>query len=212
LSIDQLHRKLGHVGHKYIRQLLQKGLVTGVELDESSKPTFCESCKWGKKHHKPIQRERQESKAQAVSDEIHADIWGKAPVKTMGGREYSANFIDGHSDYARVYLMRTKDETLDQYEAYEAWLKTQHDTIIKVFHSDRGGEFMSDAFSKHLQKAGTIRRLTVHDTPEYNGVAERFNQTAFEKVQALLHESGLPKFLWREALHHTVYIKNRTWT
>jgi hypothetical protein len=52
LSIDQLHRKLGHVGHKYIRQLLQKGLVTGVELDESSKPTFCESCKWGKKHCK----------------------------------------------------------------------------------------------------------------------------------------------------------------
>jgi hypothetical protein len=64
-------------------------------------------------------------------------------------------------------------ETLDQYKAYEAWLKTQYGVSIKVFHSDRGGEFMSNAFSEHLQKAGTIRRLTMHDTPEYNGVAER---------------------------------------
>jgi len=28
----------------------------------------------------------------------------------------------------------------------------------------------------------------------------------------MLHASGLPKFLWGEALAHSVYIKNRTWT
>ncbi|KAF9556270.1 hypothetical protein CPC08DRAFT_641748, partial [Agrocybe pediades] len=28
----------------------------------------------------------------------------------------------------------------------------------------------------------------------------------------MLHESGLPKFLWGEAVQHAVYIKNRTWT
>jgi hypothetical protein len=71
---------------------------------------------------------------------------------------------------------------------------------------------MSDEFSKHLRKAGTIRRLTVHDTPEYNGIAEWFNRTAIEKVRTLLHESRLPKFLWGEALQHVVYLKNRTWT
>jgi hypothetical protein len=71
---------------------------------------------------------------------------------------------------------------------------------------------MGDKFSEHLRKAGTVRRLTVHDTPEYNGVAERFNRTAIEKVRALLHDSGLPLFLWGEALHHVVYLKNRTWT
>jgi hypothetical protein len=108
--------------------------------------------------------------------------------------------------------MCTKDETLDQYKAYEAWLKTQYGVSIKVFHSDRGGEFMSNAFSEHLQKAGTIRRLMVHDTPEYNGVAERLNRTLIEKVRALLHDTGLPKFLWGEALNYVTYIKNRTWT
>jgi hypothetical protein len=184
LTIDELQRKLGHVSHNYIKQLLRRKLVTGVELDENSKPTFCESCEWGKKHRKPIQKERKESKASAVGDEIHVDLWGKAPVKTINGKEYSANFTDGHSSHTRVYLMRTKDETLDQYKAYEAWLKTQYGVSIEVFHSDRGGEFMSNTFSEHLQKAGTIRRLTAHDTPEYNGVAERLNRTLIEKVRA----------------------------
>ena len=44
-----------------------------------------------------------------------------------------------------------------------------------MLHSDRGGEYLSEEFSKHLKRTGTIRRLTVHDTPEYNGVAERLN-------------------------------------
>jgi hypothetical protein len=41
LAIDELHRRLGHVGHEYERQLVQKGLVIGIELDKESKPSFC---------------------------------------------------------------------------------------------------------------------------------------------------------------------------
>ena len=71
---------------------------------------------------------------------------------------------------------------------------------------------MSDEFSDHLKKAGTIRRLTVHDTPEHNGVSERGNRTNLEMARAMLHDSGLPKFLWADAVSHTVYIRNHTWT
>ena len=136
LTIDELHRRLGHASHDYIRELLKRGLVTGVELDEDSKPTFCESCEWGKKHRKPIQREREDPKSKAVGDEIHSDLWGKAPVKTINGREYAVSFTDGYGSHSRTYLMRSKDETLDQYKAYEAWLKTQFSIVIKTFHSD----------------------------------------------------------------------------
>ena len=52
----------------------------------------------------------------------------------------------------------------------------------------------------------------MHDTPEHNGVAERLNRTILEKVRAMFHESGLPKFLWAEVTVHVVYLKNRTWT
>ena len=154
----------------------------------------------------------EDPKPKAVGEEVHSDLWGKALVRTINGQEYASTFIDSCSSHTRVFLMRTKDKTLDSYKTYEAWLKTQYDIVIKTLHTDRGGEYMSNAFSEHLRKAGTIRRLTVHDTPEYNSVAERFNRTVIEKVRALLHETGLSKSLWGEALHHVVYLKNRTWT
>ena len=71
---------------------------------------------------------------------------------------------------------------------------------------------MSDEFSAHLKEKGTVRKLVVHDTLEHNGVAKRLNRTLIDKVQAMLHDSGLPKFLWAEATAHAVYLKNRMWT
>ena len=87
---------------------------------------------------------------------------------------------------------------------------TQKGTRIKRLHSDRRGEYLSGPFDDHLAKAGTLRNLTMHDTPEHNGVSERLNRTLLEKVHAMLHSSGLPKFLWGEAVKHAVYLKNRT--
>ena len=81
LTIDELHRRLGHVGHEAAKILVEKGLVKGVELDLDSKPTVCASCEWGKGHRKAIQRVREDERAAAVGDEIHSDLWGPAPVE-----------------------------------------------------------------------------------------------------------------------------------
>ena len=68
------------------------------------------------------------------------------------------------------YLMRMKDEVLEAYKSFEVWAITQkHCKAIKVLHSDRGGEYLSDAFNAHLAAAGTARKLMVHDTPQLNG-------------------------------------------
>ena len=68
-------------------------------------------------------------------------------------------------------------EVLAKYKEYEAWMLTQHSKLIKVLQSDRGGEYLSKDFDSHLKVNGTIRSLTVHDTPKENGVAERLNHT-----------------------------------
>ena len=70
---------------------------------------------------------------------------------------------------------------------------------------------MSKEFSDHLKKAGMMRQLTVHDTLEHNGVAERGNWTNLEIACAMLHDSGLLKYLWAEAVLHAVYLRNQTW-
>jgi hypothetical protein len=56
---------------------------------------------------------------------------------------------------------------------YEAWMKKQRNPDgIKGLGSDGEGEFMSAEFKNHLEKAGTVRHLTVHDSPQSNSVAE----------------------------------------
>ena len=82
-----------------------------------------------------------------------------------------------------------KNQVFDAYKAYKAELMTQRKASITKLRSDRGGEYLSGPFNDHLSKAGTLRILTIHDTPEYNGVSERLNITLLEKVQAMLHAS-----------------------
>ena len=66
---------------------------------------------------------------------------------------------------------------------------------------------MGNDFVAHLESKGTRQKLSVHDTHEEAGVSERLNRTLFEKVRAMLHASGLPKFLCGESVRHAVWLK-----
>ena len=213
VSIEKLHRVMGHIAPEAAKTSVTKGLVEGFKLDDSSKmPGTCDSCEYGKAHRKPIKKEREALRAGKIGEEVHSDVWGPSPIQTIGGREYYSAFTDDYSRYSKLYLQRLKSETFTAYKQYEAYLLRQKGAHIKKLHTDHGGEYLSNEFSNHLADAGTTRNLTVHDTPEHNGVAERLNRTLLEKVRAMLHASGLPKFLWGEAIKHAVYLKNRSAT
>jgi len=89
------------------------------------------------------------------------------------------------------------------YCSFEAWACIQNlCAAIKVLHSDCGSEYLSATFDKHLIDAGTAHQLTVHNTPQFNGIAEHLNQMLMEEMHALLHTSSMLQNLWGEALHH----------
>ena len=113
-----------------------------------------------------------------------------------------------------MYLvpMAKKSDTLRCYRQYKAWVETQHSTKLKRLQTDRGSEYLSDEFSAHLKSKGTVRSLTVHDTPEENGVSERLNRTLLEHAHVMHLAVGLPKFLWTESVQHAVWLKNWTST
>ena len=71
--------------------------------------------------------------------------------------------------------MSSKDQVFTKYKLYEAMMLWQWDVCVKTLFSDRGGEYMSKEFEEYLARKGTKHRLTVHDTPEQNGVAEWLN-------------------------------------
>jgi hypothetical protein len=113
VSIDELHRKMGHIAYDAAKALVQKGMVKGIELDESPQPGSCDdSCEYAKATRKPIRKVRMEPRAEHFGDEIHSDT-------------------DGCTRWSAVDILRTKDETLASYKRFEAWAKTQREARIK---------------------------------------------------------------------------------
>ena len=184
--------------------MLKDGTISGLTLNEAH-PTMgaCNSCEYAKTTRKPIGKERDPPHHENLGDEVHTDLWGPSPIQTPGHSQYYVSFTDDHTHYTTLYLQKTKAETFASYKSYEAWLSTQFNVKIKHLHSDHSSEYLSKEFNQHLQSRGTEHHVTIHDTPEHNGIAEQLNHMLVEHVRVMVHVSGLPKNLWGEAIMHT---------
>ena len=211
LTVEELHRRMGHIAPEAAKRMVSSGAVEGVEIDHTSLIQTCESCEFAKMTRKPIKKTRDDPRASKFGDRIHSDLWGPSPVQTPGHKEYYVSFTDDCTRWTHLDLLVSKDKTFEAYKNFEAWAKLHFGIpAFKTLQSDRGGEYLGKEFSKHLASQGTMRKLTTHDTPEYNGISERLNRTLLERTRALLHASKLPKNLWGEAITHVVWLKNRT--
>ena len=120
------------------------------------------------------------------------------------------SFTDDYTRWTMIYCISQKSEVLPKYKEYEAWIRTQYGKRIKILQSDHGEEYLLKEFDTHLKAQGTIKSLTVHDTPKENGITKRLNHTHLEHARAMLLTAQLPKNLWPEMIHHSIWLKNRT--
>ena len=79
----------------------------------------------------------------------------------------------------------------------------------KVYRQKAENSVSAD-FEKCLKKKGVRHDLTIPNTPEQNGVAERMNRTLVEAGRSMLADSRLPHRFWTEALSTAVYLRNRS--
>ena len=91
-------------------------------------------------------------------------------------------FTDDLSRYGYVYLMKHKSETYEKFKEFQSEDENQRGKKIKALRSDRGGEYLSHEFSKHLKSCGIVPQLTPPGTPQRNGVSEWRNQTLSDMV------------------------------
>ena len=209
MSITEAHRKLGHLAYGAVTHAITKGYIAGIELDTNSKPEFCDACAKAKSARQPFPKESK-TRATKYGERVHWDLWGPATVKSLNGNFYVAARIDDATRETKLYFQSKKSQTFDSYKLDEAYIETQTGNRIKVVRSDRGGEFQAEKLLDHQNQRGTTREFTVHDSPPQNGVAERGMRTRAERARALLLASGLPRFLWQEAMQHATWLQNRS--
>jgi hypothetical protein len=211
VSILTLHCRLGHISLGAICSLIHHNIINSMKITDDDF-TSCNSCDYTKTTHKPIKAECVAVPAMTFGEEVHSDMWGPSPLNSLGGHRYYITFTDDYSQYTWAQLLKTKDEAIGAYKAFMAWAQMQHRATIRCLQSDCGGEYTGKAFTKFLQEQGMEWQLTTHDTPEHNGVVESLNHYLLEHIHTMLHQSGLHKILWGEALNHTIWLKNHSLT
>jgi hypothetical protein len=75
---------------------------------------------------------------------IHSNLCEINGVLTKGEKRYFMTLIDDATRFCYVYLIKTKDETLDYFKIYKAEVENQLERKIKRLRSDRGGEYFFD--------------------------------------------------------------------
>ena len=85
---------------------------------------------------------------------IYTDLWDPSPVLSNTGYSYYVTFVDAHTRFSWLYLLRNKSETLDLFKQFHTSVKTQLNLPIKAVQSDLGGWGEYKPFTKFLAELG----------------------------------------------------------
>ncbi|KAL3682919.1 hypothetical protein R1sor_000941 [Riccia sorocarpa] len=142
---------------------------------------------------------------------VHTDVW-TATQPSMYGLEYFVSFIDDYLRFTWVYFLRGKSspEVLSAFQTFQKMVEKQSGKSVLSLRSDRGGEFLSGAFTTYLSEQGILRQKTCSYSPQQNGVAESKNRHIAEAARAMLNEKNMLRSYWAEAVAVAVYLMNRT--
>ena len=76
-------------------------------------------------------------------DLIHNNICNLKFVQTRDGNRYFITFIDDSTKYCYVYLLKSKDMTMEKFVLYKNEIKNKLNKKIKMIRSDRYGKYKS---------------------------------------------------------------------
>ena len=187
------HKRLGHLNFRDVEN------TSKTSIENSP---FCETCVLGKISKKPVPKVS-ENKATQKLERVFTDVMGPVSPSSIGGNRYVISFIDEFSGFSVVKYMKNKHEALSNFKEYVAQYGTP-----KILRSDNGTEYKNKAFKNFCIKNKIAREFTVPETPEQNGVAERFNRTVVEAARCLLIDSKLPKTYWVRAVDTACSVRN----
>ena len=212
-SFSLWHKRLGHISVERLKILEKQSLLPSLDYTDVG---TCIECVKGKMTNT---RKKGSTRSSNLLELIHTDISGPFRCPTICGNRYFITFIDDYSRYCHVYLIKEKSQSLEKFIIFRTEVEKQLGKEIKVVRSDRGGEYYGKfdesgqnkgPFALYLQEHGIAAQYTTPGTPEQNGVAERRNRTFLNMVRSMMCASGLPTFLWGEALLTANYLTNRT--
>ena len=128
---------------------------------------------------------------------------------TQDSHHYFITFINGHSRYIKVELLKTKNKAKEKLMALIEHAKVEMGKWVNYFQSDSGGKYSFGQFAKYLKSKGIHHKFTNPNTPQENGVTEHASHTLVHAAQMMLFKSSLSRSFWGYAILYITHILNR---
>mgnify|MGYP003663328471 CR=1 FL=1 len=205
------HNRMCHLSLSAIQKLAKSGAVTGLDVaaddNVSDEVNYCEACTKAKAVRLPFPPNPKI--AFAPLDLVHSDLLSFGE-DTFGGYRYAMTLLDDHSRMLEVRLLKRKSDAFTEFKNWLAIAERGSGKKLKVFHTDNGGEYLSNGFNAFLRDNGIDHHLTVPYTPQNNARAERVNRTLIEAVRAIINKANVDHRWWGEAIQFVVHVYNRS--
>ncbi|MCO5576454.1 hypothetical protein L7F22_030264 [Adiantum nelumboides] len=140
---------------------------------------------------------------------VHSDVCGPMRTPSVGNSLYFVTFIDDFSRFCWVYPLKAKSDVLVIFQHYVAMVENETGCKVQTLRTNRGGEYMSDAFKDFLGKKDIKHQCTMPYTPQQTGFAKRKNRSLMEMARCMLKAKSLPHKLWMEAIACAAHVLNR---
>jgi transposase InsO family protein len=162
------HTRLGHIGKKKLKQLIQAGAISQVDISDDT-CTVCTQANLQRRPHQSINDERTQNGT------IFIDLWG--PARVQGGPDKYLLVIL-HSDTRKLFLytIPSKDRAAELIVQTVKYIDRQYGAVKRI-HSDCSGEFMNNTLKTFCEQHGIKQTFTEGHEPKQNGRAERVIRT-----------------------------------
>lgn len=129
-------------------------------------------------------------------ERVYGDLCGPISPPMPSGNLYFLLLVDDHSRIMWVFMIKTKDEAFSAFKNFRILVENEACEKIKVFRTDRGGEFLSNQFTTYYDETGLNCHFTSPYSPQQNGVVEKRNRTVIEMAISILKSMHVPGNLY----------------
>ena len=177
-SARKWHRRLGYLNQA---DAVRNAPETVRELDK-----VCNVCALAEITKTPVPRVA-ESQAEEKLERVFTDVMGPFRVESLSGFRFCIEFADHYLKLVFVDLLKAKSEALASLKKFVLIMGTH-----KKLRQDNAKEFLSEHFKMYCLDAGILQEMTIPETPQQNGLAERCSRTLLKIARCLLIDSGIP--------------------
>ncbi|SGY28204.1 BQ5605_C083g12992 [Microbotryum silenes-dioicae] len=161
VSLLTLHRRLAHLPVAQLKNVVQKGLVTGVDWvysEEEFRSFHCNACLASKAHALPFARSKSIAPGRLAL--IHVDV-AQMPRASFGGHRYMLVIVDDYSRKQWCLLLTYKSDVFHRLRDWILEVENATGDRVKTIRSDNGGEFTLRTFVDFCVAKGIRRELTI---------------------------------------------------